>query len=870
MANLTAGSLVYNFDIEGQDKVDSALDNNKQKISGLASEAEKTSKRTGNAFTKTASSIGGAFTNIASTVGRIGFNTLEAGATGAGAAMVALGVKGITSANELQSLQLSMNGLTHSVNLGAQAMAGALKYAQQSPFQLTDVAATTKTLIAFGQTATDAVKSLDLLGNISITTGVPLQAIGDIFGRVSAQGKLMNQDIQQLTENGVAILPALQNQLHLTAQQVQDLASSGGISFGQFRTALASLVDPSILAQLTNTLPRQLDRLNGSLRILSNAFVGVNVTAAAGFTAAANGMDVAVTNLVRSAADALRSPALLAAATAIGNQLAVMVAGIAKFIGPIVSGIATMSGEIGKFGALALPILGLAIGGFSGLAADIPVIGRLVGGLTGPIGLLVGLFGTMLASSPQLRAAFGTAFGVLADTFKQLAPTFSVVAGMLGQIAGAIGNALAPLVSGLAQAFVTLLGALAPIIPILGQFALDIIQKVLLPIMPSLVQVFQILASAVAQILVAITPLIPPLTQLALQILQQVLLPIMPSIVQLVQLFAIAITMVLQAISPLMPQIIGLASLLVSAMAPILPQLIQLFIQLVVALLPLLPPILQLVTVLLPPLVSLITVTANIFSTLLVASLQLAIGAVGLVIAVIEKLSFAIGRVISWAANFLGTFISAFSGVKKAAGDQIGAVLVFFNRLPGQILGVLGDLGSVLYSAGADLIKGLLKGMGSLLGTIGSFFISKLPAFIRDPFKKALGIHSPSTVFAGYGKNIVQGLANGIAGASNLVSGAMSDLNDQLGVSGNVSVGASLARPVVASGADFPGSSTSQPAGAHQIVIHQHFDGVMTRSRSDLRAIMKDGLDAVNDELRARGAPEIGGGALTVGSSTAA
>lgn len=48
-------------------------------------------------------------------------------------------------------------------------------------------------------------------------------------------------------------------------------------------------------------------------------------------------------------------------------------------------------------------------------------------------------------------------------------------------------------------------------------------------------------------------------------------------------------------------------------------------------------------------------------------------------------------------------------------------------------------------------------------------------------------------------------------------------------------------------------------------VIKIYMNGIMARSRSDLREIAKDLLEAVNEELRSKGAPEIGSGALTVG-----
>lgn len=305
---------------------------------------------TGGNIISTSNSIGSAFGNmigqlgqdvaqagrlvlsLAAKVASIAWTTLKVGALVGGAALAGLGIFAIKTASDLQATQISMIGLTHSMDLGTKAMAGAYAYAQKSPFKLPEVAGATKTLIAFGIQANDAVKYLDLLGNVSITSGVDIRHLAGIFGQVSAQGKLMLQDIRQLTQDGVAILPALQKQFGKTAQQVQDMATAGQISFEDFRKAMSSLVDPSILDMLNNTLPRQLDRLQGSLRILGFAFIGASVDATNGFTAAKDGIYQATVNITKLVADELRSPAVMNAAAAMGRSIAVGLDEIPKWI----------------------------------------------------------------------------------------------------------------------------------------------------------------------------------------------------------------------------------------------------------------------------------------------------------------------------------------------------------------------------------------------------------------------------------------------------------------------------------------------------------------------------------------------------------
>ena len=93
-----------------------------------------------------------------------------------------------------------------------------------------------------------------------------------------------------------------------------------------------------------------------------------------------------------------------------------------------------------------------------------------------------------------------------------------------------------------------------------------------------------------------------------------------------------------------------------------------------------------------------------------------------------------------------------------------------------NVIGWFSDAGSWLYNAGKDIIQGLIDGAQSLLKNIGNFFLDVLPDWVKDPFKRALGIESPSKVFMEYGRNIGEGVVAGISGMHDAVGGAVSDL----------------------------------------------------------------------------------------------
>lgn len=99
--------------------------------------------------------------------------------------------------------------------------------------------------------------------------------------------------------------------------------------------------------------------------------------------------------------------------------------------------------------------------------------------------------------------------------------------------------------------------------------------------------------------------------------------------------------------------------------------------------------------------------------------------------------------------TFKDTLAGAFSGLKVDFGDMLGK---------GK-------------EAGANLIAGLREGLAS--GDIKATVSGWVNSFLSF-FKGLLGIHSPSTVFEGYGRNIVEGLIAGIVGAAGAIKDAMS------------------------------------------------------------------------------------------------
>lgn len=166
-------------------------------------------------------------------------------------------------------------------------------------------------------------------------------------------------------------------------------------------------------------------------------------------------------------------------------------------------------------------------------------------------------------------------------------------------------------------------------------------------------------------------------------------------------------------------------------------------------------------------------------------------------------LGFAVGKIGEWVGNMVVT-------VTTEVPKIVSSVVKFFEELPGNIwtailktldtisewrermvafvvvetpkiissiVGEFKKLPDELRKLGKFIWDGLINGLKDAWSTVTNGIKSFTDGFVNG-FKDALGIHSPSTVFAEIGGYIVQGLANGITGSLGYVNDAMNKLVD--------------------------------------------------------------------------------------------
>ena len=246
------------------------------------------------------------------------------------------------------------------------------------------------------------------------------------------------------------------------------------------------------------------------------------------------------------------------------------------------------------------------------------------------------------------------------------------------------------------------------------------------------------LVGALPEIITTIVAALPQIIDGILNAITENLPLIIQGGIQLFTSLVGALPEIIATIVDVIPQIIGG---IVRAIFENLPTLVQGGIDMFVALIEELPTIIEMISVAIPQIIEgVITAITDNLDVIIMAGVQL-------FVALIENLPQIIIAIVS------------------AVPEIIDGIVEAFNSLIGSIV-----------SVGESLIKGIWEGIKKA----GTWLWDKVSGFftdLLDDIKGLLGIHSPSTVFAGFGKFMAQGLGIGFGdGMDKATNSMMADL----------------------------------------------------------------------------------------------
>lgn len=467
---------------------------------------------------------------------------------------------------------------------------------------------------------------------------------------------------------------------------------------------------------------------------------------------------------------------------------------IGTALGPVVialaQGLGLIAPAIGRIAIAVGPVLAAAINALApALAALEPGIIALINGLGGAVKVLAPALVPIAKSIGDVAAALAPVVVALAGGLALIAPALARIAIVAAPMVTAVINALAPALAALEPGLMALVSGLSGAVTALAPALVPIAQAIaaiavgLAPVLPALGQLIAMLALGLAKHITTMLPMLPALVG---------------AIIQLGFAFGGALLDALTQISPYLPDLVKALTDLMIAVIPLLPSIIEL----ALAFVPMIPIITQLVQNL--------TELATIVVPLLTAAIGVSAGMMRMFWDAVKWVVEKVFGAFKWLYDVLvghsiipdlvngitGWFRNGAQWMGDAVSKGVDTVVRFMAGLPGRIGSAVGNLGGLLWGAGRDVMQGLWNGISSMAGWIAGAIGNLVRNIIPEPIRRVLNMHSPSRVMAGLGVNIAQGLAQGMTATQGIVSRAAEGLAYAATPSFAMAGGPAMATPV--------------------------------------------------------------------------
>ncbi len=469
--------------------------NNKEANKSL-DEINKKAENVSKELAKKFETIGKGFTKAGETMTKIGSKITKTVTL----PLVGIGVAAGKTAIDFVKLKESSMGVFEKMLGGSDAAENMyqslLKVAKASTYSQEAFLTAGKTLVGMGASAQDTTKYLQAITDAVAGFGgssADIESLASVFGKVSAKGKVLTDDLNMLSERGVNGLQILAAHYNKTTDEMQEMVSKGmvpakegldilcdgmenGYTYaGQFHQGLSGMAQ-----QLKGgTLTGALDGLKSSFRNFSTELIGAfdnkqyMIDLVNAFGTALGHLPKVLSGITDAIAPTLQKVSRLLnkfnefAETKEGQESLKKIGDLIlklAVVGPIISILGKLTS---KFGGLFEKISDLhEAGGLPGLVNKFSVVpslltkvGKSLGNLTNPINLVKNGFG-----------GIKSIIGKVLPTLQGVIITFNASGGGLSGVLGIAKLALSGVVSGFAGLLGAILPVIAPIVVLVGLF----------------------------------------------------------------------------------------------------------------------------------------------------------------------------------------------------------------------------------------------------------------------------------------------------------------------------------------------------------------------------------------------------------------
>ena len=194
-------------------------------------------------------------------------------ALGVAAAATAIVGTGVKYNAEMEQYKAGFETMLGSAEKADSVISNLKSFAEKTPFELTDLANASTTLLSFGEDVESLMPDLQMLGDIALGNKEKFKSLALVFGQVQSQGKLMGQDLLQMINAGFNPLKIISEQTGESMSSLKEKMADGKISFEMVAEAMRTATAEG--GMFYNAMEKQSHTLMGQWSTLKDNVVSL-------------------------------------------------------------------------------------------------------------------------------------------------------------------------------------------------------------------------------------------------------------------------------------------------------------------------------------------------------------------------------------------------------------------------------------------------------------------------------------------------------------------------------------------------------------------------------------------------------------------
>lgn len=291
------------------------------------------------------------------------FATLGTAMAAAGGAALAWPLK---VSSDMENLGVQFEVLLGSADASKEMLLQLSDFAKRTPFSMQDAAENAQLLLNYGMSAGQILPTLQALGDVSAGNREKFHRLALAFGQTQAKGRLMGQEVLQMTEAGFNPLQQISQMTGKSVRQLTDEMENGGISAQMVAAAFQAAAGPG-------------GRFNGMMDKMSGTMTGLLSTLIDAVSMGLKPIGDAAASVLKPLAKFAIGAASAFQAFAERNQR------LLRIVAMVLLGLVAVGGVIAGIGFAAIALSTI----FGALATITSAIAGAIGFLFSPLGAVL-------------------------------------------------------------------------------------------------------------------------------------------------------------------------------------------------------------------------------------------------------------------------------------------------------------------------------------------------------------------------------------------------------------------------------------------------------------------------------------------------